>query len=138
MPIGYHGRASTVVVSGTDITRPSGQQKMTDGSIVFEKTRKLDYELEMAFVVGKGNAMGCTVAMEDAMDHVFGMVLMNDWSGTGLRHNLGSTRHSVVGICSAGPIPRQELWHVHFALGRHDGRLEAIHGAEPEAGKAAL
>ena len=81
MPIGYNGRASSVVVSGTPVRRPSGQLKLPDQERpVFGACRKLDIELETGFIVGKGNALGEPIACEDAEAHIFGMVLLNDWS----------------------------------------------------------
>lgn len=81
MPVGYNGRASTVVVSGTDIVRPSGQLKPNaDDRPIFSACRRLDFELETAFVVGKGNSIGQPIAVDAAFDHIFGMVLLNDWS----------------------------------------------------------
>ena len=80
VPIGYHGRASSVVVSGTEITRPSGQTRAPDQDPVFGPTRRLDYEVELGFVIGPGNALGKKIAVEKAENHVFGVVLLNDWS----------------------------------------------------------
>jgi fumarylacetoacetase len=81
VPIAYNGRASSVVVSGTPVMRPNGQTKRTDEKRpAFGPCRQLDFELEMAFVVGVGNALGEPIPIEEALDHVFGMVLMNDWS----------------------------------------------------------
>lgn len=81
MPVGYNGRASTVVVSGTDIVRPSGQLKPNaDDRPIFSACQRLDFELETAFVVGKGNDIGQPIAVDEAFDHIFGMVLLNDWS----------------------------------------------------------
>lgn len=81
MPVGYNGRASTVVVSGTDIIRPSGQLKPNaDDRPIFSACKRLDFELETAFVVGKGNDIGQPIAVDEAFDHIFGMVLLNDWS----------------------------------------------------------
>ncbi len=81
VPIGYHGRASSVVVSGTPVRRPSGQRKAPDDEApTFGPTRQLDFELELGFVVGAGNALGRPVAIADAPAHVFGCVLVNDWS----------------------------------------------------------
>ncbi|MEA3125734.1 MAG: fumarylacetoacetase [Caballeronia sp.] len=81
MPIGYNGRASSVIVSGTPVRRPSGQIKLPDaGRPVFSACRKLDIELETGFVIGAGNALGEPVDCEDAESHIFGMVLLNDWS----------------------------------------------------------
>ncbi|KAI5064935.1 hypothetical protein GOP47_0019630 [Adiantum capillus-veneris] len=84
LPVAYHGRASSVVVSGTDITRPMGQSfpPTPDGKTppYFGPSRRLDYELEMAFFVGPGCELGDRVTIENAYDHIFGLVLMNDWS----------------------------------------------------------
>lgn len=81
MPVAYHGRASSVVVSGTNFRRPQGQ-RMSDGadSPVFGPTRALDFELEMGFVVGVESELGNPVSTSHALEHVFGMVLVNDWS----------------------------------------------------------
>jgi fumarylacetoacetase len=79
LPVGYHGRAGTVVVSGTDVVRPKGQLK-GDGDPVYAPSRRLDVELELGFVVGVPSELGETVAAERFADHVFGVVLVNDWS----------------------------------------------------------
>ncbi|XP_024017841.1 fumarylacetoacetase [Morus notabilis] len=81
LPIAYHGRASSVVISGTDIIRPRGQGHPSKNSPpYFGPSLKLDYELEMAAVVGPGNELGRPVDVNEAADHIFGLVLMNDWS----------------------------------------------------------
>ncbi|PVU86522.1 hypothetical protein BB560_006692 [Smittium megazygosporum] len=81
LPIGYHGRASSIVVSGTPIKRPLGQRVLTPGSPpMFGPSTKLDIELEMAFIVGKGNDLGSPIDISVAEDYIFGLVLMNDWS----------------------------------------------------------
>lgn len=81
LPVGYHGRASSIVLSGTDITRPKGQTKKdTDAAPSFGPTRLLDFELEMGFFVGPGNPLGTPIPVERAADHIFGMVIVNDWS----------------------------------------------------------
>jgi fumarylacetoacetase len=81
IPIGYNGRASSVVVSGTPVHRPNGQLKAPDGARPeFGPCRKLDIELETGFIVGRGNALGTSIGAEDAEAHIFGMVLLNDWS----------------------------------------------------------
>lgn len=81
IPIGYNGRASSVVVSGTEIRRPAGQIKLPDSSRpVFSSCGKLDFELEMAFVTGKESVLGTPVSIDDAEEYIFGMVLLNDWS----------------------------------------------------------
>jgi len=79
LPVGYHGRASSVVVSGTPIRRPHGQIPTADGP-TFGPTERLDIELELGFVTGPGNELGTPITTADAPDHVFGFVLVNDWS----------------------------------------------------------
>jgi fumarylacetoacetase len=86
VPIAYNGRASSIVISGTPVMRPNGQTKRTDAKRpVFGPSRKLDFELEMAFIVGVGNALGEPIPVGKALEHVFGMVLMNDWSARDLQ-----------------------------------------------------
>ncbi len=81
IPIGYNGRASSVVVSGTEVRRPAGQIKAPDAPRpVLAPSRKLDFELEMAFVVGDNSKLGERIPVEQAEDWIFGMVVMNDWS----------------------------------------------------------
>jgi fumarylacetoacetase len=81
LPVGYNGRASSVVVSGTPIRRPNGQTKPPGAELPgFGPSRKLDFELETAFIVGEGNPLGEPIPVGDAERHIFGMVLMNDWS----------------------------------------------------------
>ncbi|HSN56479.1 MAG TPA: fumarylacetoacetase, partial [Candidatus Sulfomarinibacteraceae bacterium] len=81
LPVGYHGRASSVVVSGTDVRRPRGQFKPADADRpVYGPSRLMDFELEMGFFVGPGNALGEPIPIADAPEHIFGMVLVNDWS----------------------------------------------------------
>jgi fumarylacetoacetase len=81
VPIAYNGRASSVVVSGTLIRRPLGQTKAPDAEApTFGPSRKLDFELETAFVVGAGNALGEPIPVAEAERHIFGLVLLNDWS----------------------------------------------------------
>jgi fumarylacetoacetase len=81
LPIGYHGRCSSIVVSGTDVRRPRGQLKPPDAPApVYAPTRRLDYEVELGFIGGSGNRLGRTIAVGEALDHVFGAVLLNDWS----------------------------------------------------------
>jgi fumarylacetoacetase len=81
LPVAYHGRASSLVVSGTDVRRPSGQTRAPDAAVpAFGPTKSLDYELETAFFIGPGNSLGEPVPIDHANDHIFGLVLMNDWS----------------------------------------------------------
>ena len=80
LPVGYHGRASSVVVSGTDIRRPHGQLKPDDAAPVFAPIKLLDYELEFGAFIGEPNEMGDRVPIDDAMNRLFGLVILNDWS----------------------------------------------------------
>jgi len=81
VPIGYHGRASSIVASGTPVVRPTGQTKAPDAPVPsFGPSKRLDFELELGFVIGPGNALGKPVPVSKALDHVFGVVLLNDWS----------------------------------------------------------
>jgi fumarylacetoacetase len=81
LPVAYHGRASSIVVSGTDVRRPHGQTKTpTAETPTFGPSRSFDYELETAFLIGPGNELGAPIPINQATDHIFGLVLMNDWS----------------------------------------------------------
>ncbi|XP_061185436.1 fumarylacetoacetase-like [Saccostrea echinata] len=104
LPVGYHGRASSVVVSGTPVRRPNGQTRPDESQPpVFGPCKLFDFELEMAFFVGPGNQLGEPISIDKAEEHIFGMVLMNDWSardiqkweyvplGPFLGKNLGTT-----------------------------------------------
>lgn len=81
IPIGYHGRASSIIVSGADVKRPKGQNRAdADAPPIFVPCRNLDYEMEVGFFVGKGNDLGTSIPIENAEDHIFGLCLVNDWS----------------------------------------------------------
>jgi fumarylacetoacetase len=81
LPVGYHGRASSIVVSGTELKRPSGQLKRPSGAVEFGPSEKLDFEVEIAaFVGGPENALGSSVSVDEASNRIFGIVIMNDWS----------------------------------------------------------
>lgn len=81
LPVGYHGRASSVVISGTPVRRPMGQTKADDAELpTFGPCRLLDYEMEMGVFIGPGNPLGSRITMAEAGDHLFGMVILNDWS----------------------------------------------------------
>jgi fumarylacetoacetase len=126
LPIGYHGRSGTVVVSGTDITRPMGQRKApTDAAPLFGPSIKLDIEAELGFIVGASTELGTRVGVDDAADHLFGVALFNDWSardiqaweyvplGPFLGKSFGSTLGAWVvpmeALASAlVPLPRQD------------------------------
>jgi fumarylacetoacetase len=81
VPIGYHGRASSIVVSGTPVKRPNGQRKPPTAEVpTFGASAQMDYELEVGAVIGQGNAQGEAIAIANADQHVFGLCLLNDWS----------------------------------------------------------
>ncbi len=80
LPVAYHGRAGTVVVSGTPVARPTGQRRSKDGAIEFGPSTRLDIELELGFVVGVPSRQGQPVPIGDAAQHIFGVALVNDWS----------------------------------------------------------
>jgi fumarylacetoacetase len=126
LPIGYHGRSGTIVVSGTDIVRPMGQRKApTDAAPLFGPSTKLDIEAELGFVVGAGTELGSQVGVDGAADHLFGVALFNDWSardiqawesvplGPFLGKSFGSTLGAWVVpmdalAAAAVPLPRQD------------------------------
>ncbi|HVX41249.1 MAG TPA: fumarylacetoacetate hydrolase family protein, partial [Gemmatimonadaceae bacterium] len=86
VPIGYHGRASSIVVSGTPVRRPCGQTRdPNEAAPTVGPSRRLDYELEVGAFVGQGNALGSPIAIDDAEAHVFGLCLVNDWSARDLQ-----------------------------------------------------
>lgn len=81
LPVGYHGRSSSIIVSGEDIHRPKGQSMPKDAEApVFGPSKLLDFELEMAFITTDGKALGESISVEEAEDYIFGMVIFNDWS----------------------------------------------------------
>ncbi len=81
LPVGYHGRSSSIIVSGAPVRRPQGQTRPDDAQPpVFGASRMVDFELEMGFFIGPGNASGDAVPVGEAESHIFGMVLVNDWS----------------------------------------------------------
>ena len=80
LPIGYHGRSSSIVISGSEIRRPCGQTKTPDGAAAFGPAQLLDYELEVGIFIGTGNRLGESIAIDEAERHIFGLCLVNDWS----------------------------------------------------------
>jgi fumarylacetoacetase len=158
LPVAYHGRASSVVVSGTDVRRPSGQTKPPDAaSPSFGPTKSLDFELEMAFLIGPGNSLGEPVQIDRAFAHIFGLVLMNDWSardiqaweyqplGPFLAKNFGTSISPWVVTLEAlepfrKPLPQQEpeplsylraendfTFDIHLEAGLQTSSTEAPH-----------
>ncbi|MFD9546911.1 fumarylacetoacetase [Nocardia salmonicida] len=80
LPVGYHGRAGTVVVSDTPVIRPRGQRRTASGTPDFGPSERLDIEAELGFVVGTGSTLGVPVTVDEFTEHVFGVALVNDWS----------------------------------------------------------
>ena len=80
VPIGYHGRASSIRISGVDFKRPKGQLKAPDADPILKPCNRLDYELEMGIYAGAGNQWGDAISIDDAENHIFGLCLLNDWS----------------------------------------------------------
>ena len=81
LPVGYHGRASSIIVSGIDIFRPQGQVMPLDSDKpVFTSSKRIDFELEMGYIIGKQSPLGSSITTDDADNYIFGKVLVNDWS----------------------------------------------------------
>jgi fumarylacetoacetase len=159
LPVGYHGRASSVVVSGTDIRRPYGQILDDEGGPAFIPSEEMDFELEMGFFVGPGNDLGKTITMAEAAEHIFGLVLVNDWSardiqlweyrplGPFLSKNLATSISPwVVTLDALGPFrcqgPAQEPEPLPYLGGAgnwsYDIRLEVDLQSEAMAERATL
>ena len=86
LPVGYHGRSGTIVASGTDIVRPSGQRKAPDAAApTYGPSQRLDIEVELGYVVGTPSPLGMPVSVEEFRDHVYGVVIVNDWSARDLQ-----------------------------------------------------
>jgi fumarylacetoacetase len=80
LPIGYHGRASSIVISGTPVRRPNGQTRDGEAPPTFGPSKRLDYEMELGMIIGRGNPLGDPIPVDNALDSVFGFCLVNDWS----------------------------------------------------------
>jgi fumarylacetoacetase len=126
LPVGYHGRAGTVVASGTDIVRPSGQRKAPgDGNPTYGPSLRLDIEVELGYVVGKPSQLGSRVGVEDFKDHVYGVVLLNDWSARDIQAweyvPLGPfLGKSFATSISPWVVPLEALESAEVALGKQD------------------
>ncbi|MCR5886294.1 fumarylacetoacetase [Hymenobacter sp. J193] len=154
IPIGYHGRASSIVVSGTDVRRPNGQRKAPDAPApTFGPSQQLDFELEMAFVVGRGTQLGDTVPVQHAEEYIFGLVLFNDWSardiqsweyvplGPFLGKSFGSsvspwvvTLDALEPFRVAGPVQEPEPLLYLRQLDKHNFDINLEVAIQPEAG----
>ncbi len=128
LPIGYHGRAGTVVVSGTPIVRPHGQRRTPDGDVVFGPSTRLDIEVELGFVVGVASELGTPVALADFEQHVFGVCVVNDWSARDIQAweyvplgpFLGKSFATSVG---EWVVPLQALRSARIAPPKRDGAM---------------
>lgn len=85
LPVGYHGRASSVVLSGTDVRRPKGQVSADKVTPTWSECKRLDFELEVGAFIGKGNELGTPIKVSQAADHIFGLCILNDWSARDLQ-----------------------------------------------------
>ncbi|WP_404478483.1 fumarylacetoacetase [Novosphingobium sp. BL-52-GroH] len=80
LPVAYNSRATSITIDGIPFERPYGQRREADGTVVYAPTAQLDFEVEFGAIVGRGNSLGSRVALDEADDHIFGYVLVNDWS----------------------------------------------------------
>ena len=144
MPIGYAGRCSSLDVSGTTVERPFGQRwegNPMQSEVIFGRCERMDYELELGCIIGKPLPRKQRVMAANAEDHIFGYVLVNDWSGEyleiGLQRfywsaalDLGltrcSTRHTSFGDDTSGTPKRQESGHYHLAVGHNRRRVASL------------
>jgi len=145
LPVGYHGRASSIVVSGTPLIRPKGQQKPADDQPpVYGPCKLLDFELEMAFVTYPGKPMGESISTSEADDYIFGLCLFNDWSARDIQKweyvPLGHVSPWIVTLDALQPFavdgPKQDpkvLPYLEYSgLGHFDVNLEV--GITPDGG----
>ncbi len=127
LPIAYHGRAGSIVVSPQDIRRPHGQIRPNpDAPPILAPSRRLDFELELGFLAGVGNRAGVPISTGEADKHIFGAVLLNDWSA----------RRSAMGISAARSFSRQIVRHHDLAVGGAIRSPEAISGDWAASGSA--
>lgn len=156
LPVGYHGRASSIVVSGEPIHRPKGQTRPDDNlPPVFGPSKQMDFELEMAFIIGKSTQLGDSVSTEEAENHIFGMVVFNDWSardlqkweyvplGPFLGKNFGSsvspwivTMDALAPFKTDGPIQSPEVLPYLQYKGQKNYNINLEVQIQPEAGEA--
>jgi len=125
VPIGYHGRGSSLRVSGQQIVRPTGQIKAAaEGQPPeFGACRRLDIELEVGAFIGTENMLGQPVSITNAEDHLFGLCILNDWSARDIQ----------VGVSPAGPISCKKLCIDDLSLDCHDGGPCAVSCSNPTA-----
>ncbi len=158
LPVGYHGRSSTIVTSGTPIKRPKGQTNASDETQpVFQSTQQLDFELEMAFVTFQGKPMGDSISTSEAKDYIFGFVVFNDWSardiqrweyvplGPFLAKNFGSTISPWIVTLDAleefhiaGPTQDPEVLSYLKYDGHYNVDIQLSVGIQPENGEETI
>jgi fumarylacetoacetase len=156
LPVGYHGRASSIVVSGTPLHRPKGQVLPAGAETpVFSLSTRMDFELEMAFVIGQPSPLGNSIAVEDAEEYIFGLALFNDWSardiqqweyqplGPFLGKNFGSTMSPWIVTMDAlepfrvaGPAQNPEVLSYLQFQGKKNYDIELEVWIQPAAGAA--
>ena len=155
LPVGYHGRSSTIVPSGTPIKRPQGQTNASDDTLpIFQASQQLDFELEMAFVTFNGKPMGESISTAEAKDYIFGFVIFNDWSardiqrweyvplGPFLAKNFASTISPWIVTLDAleefhipGPVQDPEVLPYLKYSGPHNVDIHLSVSITPEGGK---
>jgi fumarylacetoacetase len=155
IPVGYHGRSSSIVVSGTNIHRPKGQTKPNDSELpVFGPSKLVDFELEVAFITGKKSNLGESISTKDAEDYIFGLVLFNDLSardiqkweyvplGPFLSKNFGSvispwivTLDALEPYRTEGPVQNPAVLPYLEFSGRKNYNLELEVFIQPETGE---
>lgn len=119
VPIGYHGRAASVVVDGTPIRRPNGQRLEADGSVTFGPCRALDFELEVGTVLGGANRIGEPISIDQVSEYLFGVVLVNDWSARDIQLWESQPLGPFLGKSFATSV---SAWVVTFDALAHDRR----------------
>ena len=124
VPIGYHGRASSIVVSGTEIRRPCGQIKPDGAEPVFAPSCRLDYELEVGIFVGPANSLGEPIPIAEAEQHMFGLCLVNDWSA----RDIQSWEYQPL-----GPFLAKNFATIHLAVDCSSGSARAVSRSRVQA-----
>ena len=130
LPMGYHGRAGSVIASGSNVPRPSGLLGQESGQVIFGRSTQLDFEAEVGFVVGTGSTRGTTVSLDDIREHVFGVVLVNDWSARDIQSFEARPLGPMLGksfatSISAWVLPLDELDAAHVSPPIRDPRPAA-------------
>ena len=158
IPVGYHGRASSIVLSGEPIRRPKGQVLPKGESFpIYQASSRLDFELEMAFIIGKESALGTPISTQEAPDYIFGLVLFNDWSardiqkweyvplGPFLGKNFASSISPWIVTLEAlepfkvpGPLQEPEVLPYLAYQGNHNYDIKLSIGISPENGEETL